>query len=73
MPVKTLSNLVGEHFIPYENSVIIGCVDYWLENEKEIYNWLDKCVEGGRNSHNGMTVTFKSEEDLTLFLLRWQI
>ena len=49
--------------------VIVVDYKYYLDNEKDINEWCDKCVPGWQLT--GMILEFKSEEDRLAFLLRW--
>jgi hypothetical protein len=44
---------------------------WWHENEREILNWMAEHLLRGIEHQQGMTVEFDSEQDRTMFLLRW--
>jgi hypothetical protein len=50
--------------------LLISDYNWYLDHSAAIRKWSDECLEGGYNTE-GMTVKFKSDEDRTLFLLRW--
>lgn len=55
-----------EQMKPY---VIIVDYKYYLNNEKDIVEWCEKCTPGWQTT--GMILEFKREEDRLAFLLRW--
>jgi hypothetical protein len=44
---------------------------YWLDNEPEIYKWMDETITGGKDQVIGMTVNFVADSELLAFCLRW--
>jgi hypothetical protein len=44
---------------------------WWHENEREILNWMAQHLPRGIEHQQGMTVEFDTEQDRTMFLLRW--
>lgn len=64
-------------FVPYNchiwiHGLVICDPAWWVENEEEIYVWMDEYIEGGSTCQIGMTIQFKSDQDQLLFLLRWE-
>jgi hypothetical protein len=48
-------------------------VDYmwWTENEREILNWMAANLPRGIDHQQGMIITFDTDQDRMMFLLRW--
>ena len=44
---------------------------WWTENEREILNWMAANLPRGIDHQQGMTITFDSDKDRMMFLLRW--
>jgi hypothetical protein len=69
----------GRRFIsagPFDDEMpwyylVIADITYWLKNEPEIYAWMDDNLPHGRMHQKGMTLEFETDEQLTLFVLRW--
>lgn len=61
-------------YSPLTKQQILMIVDYmwWTANETAILEWMDANLPRGRNHQQGMIITMDSEQDLMLFLLRWQ-
>ena len=61
-------------YSPLSNQQILMIADYmwWTANEHEILPWMDANLPRGRDHQTGMVLTLDSEQDLMLFLLRWQ-
>jgi len=51
--------------------VVISNIKWWLENESEIYKWMDTNLSRGRLHHTGMIVEFENQKDCSTFLLKW--
>ena len=51
--------------------IIIADINWWIENEPEVYDWMEKNLPRGRMHHTGMTLSLDNEKDLMFFLLRW--
>ncbi len=64
---------IGGHS-PLSGQQILMIADYmwWSNNEDSILAWMDANLPRGRDHQTGMIVSFDSEQDLMLFLLRWQ-
>ena len=58
---------------PMDNSYLLMIVDYmwWTDNEREILNWMVDNLPRGIEHQQGMVLTFDSEQDRMMFLLRW--
>lgn len=52
--------------------IIIRDYRWWVDNEKEIYRWMEDCLPNGKKHHQGMVVVIDDESDASNFLLRWQ-
>ena len=44
---------------------------WWTDNEREILNWMAANLPRGIDHQQGMIITFDSEQDRMMFLLRW--
>jgi hypothetical protein len=44
---------------------------WWLDNEREILNWMTENLPNGIDHQQGMTISFDSERDVINFLMRW--
>ena len=71
-------NLVGRRFVggysPVSKQQMLMIADYrwWVNNESAILEWMDANLPRGRDHQTGMIVSFDSDQDLLLFMLRWQ-
>lgn len=64
---------VGGHS-PVSKQQILMIANYmwWTANETSILTWMDANLPRGRDHQTGMILTFDSDKDLLMFLLRWQ-
>jgi hypothetical protein len=77
--VSILDGANGRKFIasgPFDDEMpwhylVIADISYWLKHEPEIYAWMDDNLPRGRLHQQGMTLEFETDEQLTLFVLRW--
>lgn len=73
-----MSIIHHQRFIPAHspagNAQLIMIADYmwWNENETAILDWMDTNLPRGRDHQMGMVITLDTEQDLMMFLLRWQ-
>lgn len=44
---------------------------WWTANEREILNWMNLNLPNGIDHQQGMIITFDSEQDRLMFVLRW--
>jgi len=51
--------------------VVIADFAWWIQNERDIYTWMERNLPNGRMHHEGMTVSLPSQEQVTAFLLKW--
>lgn len=51
--------------------VVIADMGFWIENEKNIYEWMDENLPRGRMHQTGMVLSLDSEQDVTAFILKW--
>ena len=62
-------------FVPftlhYRHGVMVADYQWWHNHEREILNWMAEHLPRGIEHQHGMTVEFDSEQDRTMFLLRW--
>lgn len=65
----------ASRFVPYNLHYKYGLMiqDYmwWTENEREILNWMAENLPEGIDHQQGMTITFDTDKDRMMFLLRW--
>ena len=59
-----------DHEMPY-NYIVIADITYWINNEPEIYAWMDVNLPRGRLHQEGMTIVLEEETDVTAFIMRW--
>ena len=61
-------------YSPVSKQQILMIADYmwWTANESAILDWMDANLPRGRDHQTGMIVSFDSDQDLLLFMLRWQ-
>lgn len=59
-----------DHEMPY-HYIVIADISYWMNNEDDIYAWMDANLPRGRLHQTGMTIALDTEQDCTAFLLRW--
>ena len=45
--------------------------NWWHTNEREILNWMAERLPRGIEHQQGMTVTFDTDQERMMFLLRW--
>lgn len=73
----TKFNPVGQRFVggysPVSKQQVLMIADYrwWVDNETAILEWMDTNLPRGRDHQTGMIVSFDSDQDLMLFLLKW--
>ena len=62
-------------FVPFtlhhRHGIMIADYMWWYANEREILNWMVEHMPRGIEHQQGTTVEFDSEQDRTMFLLRW--
>ena len=51
--------------------VMIEDYVWWMDNERDILNWMVDNLPKGIDHQQGMFVYFPTEQDRTMFLLRW--
>ena len=72
---KNFMEKPASRFIPYDlhhtHGLMIQDYMWWTENEREILNWMAANLSNGIDHQLGMTITFDTEQDRTMFLLRW--
>lgn len=61
-------------YSPLTRQQLLVIADYmwWTENETAILEWMTNNLPRGRDHQQGMIITMDSEQDLMMFLLRWQ-
>jgi len=55
-----------------QQMLLIADYMWWTDNETAILEWMDNNLPRGRDHQQGMILTLDSEQDLLMFLLRWQ-
>jgi hypothetical protein len=57
----------------HDNSYLLMIADYmwWTDNEREILNWMAEQLPRGIEHQQGMVLTFDSDQQRMMFLLRW--
>ena len=55
----------------YQSGLMIQDYAWWNDNEREILNWMAEHLPRGIEHQQGMTVTFDTDQDRMMFLLRW--
>lgn len=58
---------------PLHNSpmLVVGDFQWWHNNRRELEEWMKDNLPRGLQHLQGMVITFDSEEDRAMFLLRW--
>lgn len=51
--------------------LIIADYAYWVENQKDLEQWMRNTLPRGLAHQQGMILNFDNEEQRTWFLLRW--
>jgi hypothetical protein len=67
----TLRNRFVPFTLHYRHGIMIADYTWWYTNEREILNWMAEHLPHGIEHQQGMTVEFDSEQERTMFLLRW--
>ena len=68
-------NKPSSRFVPYDlhhkHGLMIQDYMWWHANEREILNWMEANLPNGIEHQQGMTVTFDTDQERMMFLLRW--
>ena len=63
-------------FVPYllnhKHGVRIADYKWWHDNHYDVTDWMREHMPRGEEHALGMTIGFDSEQDVLLFMLRWQ-
>jgi hypothetical protein len=51
---------------------MIADYNWWHDNHYDITDWMREHLPRGEDHARGMTIEFDSEQDVLLFMLRWQ-
>ena len=51
--------------------LFISDYNYWVENQDAIELWMTDNLPRGLDHQSGMVLTFDSEQDRLMFMLRW--
>jgi hypothetical protein len=70
-----MGRMKPNRFVPYnlhyKSGLMIQDYAWWHDNEREILNWMAEHLPRGIEHQQGMTVTFDTDQDRMMFLLRW--
>lgn len=73
--LKAFMNKPSSRFVPYDlhhkHGLMIQDYMWWHANEREILNWMAANLPRGIEHQQGMTVTFDTDQERMMFLLRW--
>jgi hypothetical protein len=65
----------ASRFLPYDlhhkHGLMIQDYMWWTDNEREILNWMAENLPNGIDHQEGMTITFDTDKQRMMFLLRW--
>ena len=65
----------SNRFVPYtlhhQFGLMIQDYVWWMDNERNILNWMVDHLPQGIEHQQGMTITFDTDQDRMMFLLRW--
>ena len=56
---------------PTSHYLIILDFAWWIQNERDIYKWMEQNLPKGRMHHEGMVLSIPTKELVTAFLLSW--
>ena len=65
MNVGSMPQGVGSYGLMIEDYV------WWMDNERDILNWMVDNLPEGINHQQGMFIYFPTENDRIIFFLRW--
>jgi hypothetical protein len=51
--------------------IMITDLNFWFDNEAQIYQWMDENLPRGRLHQERMVVVLEQEKEVVLFMLRW--
>jgi hypothetical protein len=51
--------------------LIIEDYAWWVQNDKDIMEWMDNNLPRGRSHQQGMVINFDNNEQRAWFLLKW--
>lgn len=60
-------------YSPLNRQVMLIIEDYawWVQNDKDIMEWMDNNLPRGRSHQQGMVINFDNNEQRAWFLLKW--
>ncbi len=64
--IPARSPLNGDYMVVIEDYV------WWVQNERDILDWMKEQLPRGADHQQGMIINFDSEQQRTWFLLKWQ-
>jgi hypothetical protein len=58
---------------PMSRDVLLFIEDYawWIQNEKDITEWMNNNLPRGIDHQQGMAITFDNDQQRLAFILRW--
>ena len=57
--------------LQYKPGLMIEDFIWWMDNEREILNWMVDRLPRGIEHQEGMSLVFDNEQDRIMFLLKW--
>jgi hypothetical protein len=51
--------------------ILIKDFSWWIQNERDIYEWMERNLPHGRMHHEGRVISVPNQEQVTAFLLKW--
>ena len=72
-PARLKTNRFQLTISPMSGSPGLTVLDYmyWIENEREILNWMNETLSQGIDHVEGMTIRFDNDFDRINFLMKW--
>ena len=65
----------SNRFVPimlhYKAGLMIEDFAWWMDNERDILNWMVDNLPRGIEHQEGASIVFDSEQQRMMFLLRW--
>jgi hypothetical protein len=58
---------------PMSRDILLFIEDYawWIQNEKDIIEWMNNNLPRGIDHQQGMAITFDNDQQRLAFILRW--
>ena len=71
MSIRNSRFVVVPDMVNYQYMLMIQDYIWWMENERDILNWMVDNLPNGIEHQQGMAITFDNEQDRLMMLLRW--